>query len=85
MIVVFLGIALIILCLSLFDSANNIDKIKSELKEKIKKFSKELIEDAFQAGYESGFESAEGKIHVESCQQYVERKLKEFDNECKAI
>ena len=76
---VFLGIALIILCLSLVDSSNNIEKIKVELKEKIKKLSKELMEDAFQAG----FDSAEGKIHVESCQQYIERKMKELDNEIK--
>ena len=80
---VFLGIVLIILCLLLFGASNNIDKIESELKEEIKEFSKELIEDAFQAGYKSGFESAEGKIHVESCQQYIERKMKELDNEIK--
>ena len=76
---VFLGIVLIILCLLLFGALNNINKIDSELKEEIK----ELIEDAFQAGYKSGFESAESKIHVESCQQYVERKMKELDNEIK--
>ena len=76
---VFLGIVLIILCLLLFGALNNIDKIDSELKEEIKEF----IEDAFQAGYKSGFESAESKIHVESCQQYVERKMKELDNEIK--
>ena len=80
---VFLGIVLIILCLLLFGALNNINKIDSELKEEVKEFSKELIEDAFQAGYESGFESAESKIHVESCQQYVERKMKELDNEIK--
>ena len=76
---VFLGIVSIILCLLLFGALNNIDKIDSELKEEIK----ELIEDAFQAGYKSGFESAEGEIHVESCQQYIERKMKELDNEIK--
>jgi len=80
---VFLGITLIILCLLLVDSSNNIEKIKVELKEKIKKLSKELMEDAFQVGYEAGFDSAEGKIHVESCQQYIERKMKEFDDEIK--
>jgi len=80
---VFLGITLIILCLLLFGASNNINKIDSELKEEIKEFSKELVEDAFQAGYKSGFESAEGKIHIESCQQYVERKMKEWDNEIK--
>ena len=84
---VFLGIVLIILCLLLFGASNNINKIDSELKEEVKEFSKEfskeLIEDAFQVGYKSGFESAEGKIHVESCQQYVERKMKELDNEIK--
>jgi len=76
---VFLGIVSIILCLLLFGALNNIDKIDSELKEEIKEF----IEDAFQAGYKSGFESAEGEIHVESCQQYIERKMKELDNEIK--
>ncbi len=80
---VFLGIVLIILCLLLFGALNNINKIDSELKEEVKEFSKELIEDAFQAGYKSGFESAEGKARVESCQQYIERKMKEFDNEIK--
>jgi flagellar biosynthesis/type III secretory pathway protein FliH len=80
---VFLGIVLIILCLLLFGALSNINKIDSELKEEIKEFSKELIEDTFQAGYKSGFESAEGKIHVESCQQYIERKMKELDNEIK--
>lgn len=81
---VFLGIVLIILCLLLlFDALNNINKIDSELKKEVKEFSKELIEDAFQAGYEAGFDSAEGKIHVESCQQYIERKMKEFNNEAK--
>lgn len=80
---VFLGIVLIVLCLLLFGASNNINKIDSELKEEIKEFSKELIEDAFQAGYKSGFESAEGEIHVESCQQYIERKMKELNNEIK--
>lgn len=80
---VFLGIALIILCLLLVDSSNNIEKVKFELKEKIKKFSKEIIEDAFQAGYEAGFAEAEGGLRTESCQQYVERKMKELDNEIK--
>jgi predicted Holliday junction resolvase-like endonuclease len=83
MIMVFLGIVLIILCLLLFGALNNINKIDSELKEEVKEFSKELIEDAFQAGYKSSFESAEGKIHIESCQQYIERKMKELDNEIK--
>ena len=55
---VFLGIALIILCLLLFGASNNINKIDSELEKEIKKFSKEFIEDAFQAG----FDSAEGEL-----------------------
>lgn len=37
---VFLGIALIILCLLLFGASNNIEKIKVELKEKLKNFQK---------------------------------------------
>lgn len=80
---VFLGIVLIILCLLLVDSSNNIEKIKVELKEKIKKLSKKLMEDAFQAGYESGFAEAEGGLRTESCQQYVERKMKGLENEIK--
>ena len=79
---IFLGIGFIILCLSLL-RASSTDK--TEIKSVILKMQQSCMEDAFQAGYESGFESAEGKIHVESCQQYVERKLKEFDNECKTI
>ena len=78
---VFLGISLIILCLLLVDSANNVEKVKKEIKDKIKKLSKELIEDAFQAGYESGFAEAEGSLKVESCQKYVERKMRELNDE----
>ena len=51
--------------------------------EEIQEMLEEVYQNGYEAGYESGFDSAEGKIHIESCQQYIERKMKELDNEIK--